>query len=66
MFLKLLVGYRVSSLASEREIRLLPLVPQDSSIVDEYCDSAERVQSRLDNGGTVRHGRRVHNSLSAN
>ena len=55
----------VRKLANSQEFWILPLIPQDSGIVDQDCDSAERVQSRLNDGSTVCHGRGVRYSLPA-
>lgn len=43
----------------------VPLVPQDSRIVHEDGDSAKGIDGALDDSRTVRHGRCVHDGVSA-
>lgn len=42
-----------------------PFVPEDTSIVDENCDSSKCVNSGLDNGCAICDARGVSNSLAA-
>lgn len=64
MFLKLHLVVRMA-LVSLNEQSTLPLVSQDTSVVDENGDATKGIYSSLNDSGTVCHRRRVDYRLSA-